>query len=305
LAWREFRRGKTRKVEVQEFEFGLEGRLFQLQKDLKAKTYQCADYTAFYVKDPKLRHIHKAQIRDRILHHAVFRILYPIFDKSFIHDSYSCRLDKGTHRAVDNLEKYCRKLSKNNHKNIFALKCDVRKFFDSTDQNILLRIIKNNISDEKTIWLIEKIIRSFKKRENKGLPLGNVTSQLFANIYLNELDQFIKHRLKIKYYVRYCDDFIILEQNREILSNYIKEIRDFLESRLALQLHPNKIIIRKWRSGIDFLGHVSRPNCRVLRTKTKNRIFAKISNKNLQSYLGMLKHCNGHKLRMKILNIAL
>src|SRR3989344_1133363 len=178
LAWREFKRGKT-------------------------KTYQCADYTSFYVKDPKLRHIHKATIRDRVLRHAVFRVLYSIFDKHFIHDSYSCRLDKGTHKAVDNLEKYCRKLSQNNQLNIFTLKCDVRKFFDSIDQNILLRIIKDKIEDENAVWLIQKIITSFQKSNGKGLPLGNVTSQLFSNIYLNELDQFVKHNLKIKYYVRY------------------------------------------------------------------------------------------------------
>ena len=304
LAWREFKRGKTKKLEVQEFELSVEDNLFRLRHELKTKTYQHSDYTAFYVKDPKLRHIHKADVRDRVLHHAIFRVLYPIFDKHFIHDSYSCRLNKGVHRAVSNLEKYCRKLSQNNHLNIFALKCDVKKFFDSIDQSIFLKIIKNEVEDENAIWLIQKIIVSFEKSGNKGLPLGNVTSQLFSNIYLNELDQFVKHKLKIKYYVRYCDDFIVLEQDREILSHYIKEIRNFLENKLALQLHPNKIIIRKWRSGIDFLGYVTMPYHRILRTKTKNRIFTKINDKNIQSYLGILKHCNGYKIEQNILKMT-
>ncbi|KKT41559.1 hypothetical protein A2W54_00975 [Candidatus Giovannonibacteria bacterium RIFCSPHIGHO2_02_43_13] len=179
----------------------------------------------------------------------------------------------------------------------------MRKFFDSIDQNILLRIIKDKIEDENAVWLIQKIITSFQKSNGKGLPLGNVTSQLFSNIYLNELDQFVKHNLKIKYYVRYCDDFIILEQDTEILNYYIKEIRGFLENRLVLQLHPNKIVTRKWRSGIDFLGYITMPSYKVLRTRTKNRIFTKINDKNLQSYLGILKHCNGYKISHAIIKL--
>jgi hypothetical protein len=162
------------------------------------------------------------------------------------------------------------------------------------------------------MWLIEKIIRSFPA----GLPLGNVTSQIFANIYLNELDQFIKHRLKIKYYLRYCDDFIILEESEEKLKNIISRISEFLEEKLKLILHPNKIIIRKYQQGIDFLGYVILPYYKVLRTKTRKRMFRKIKkkyellqqksisresfNQSLQSYLGMLKHCNGFKILRKM-----
>lgn len=304
LAWREFKRGKTKKLAVQEFELNLEDNLFRLQEELKTKTYQHSDYTAFNVSDPKLRRIHKATVRDRILHHAIFRVLYPIFDKGFINDSYSCRLGKGAHAAISSLEKYCRKLSQNNHLNIFTLKCDVRKFFDSIDQDILLRIIKDKIADKNAIWLIQKIIMSFQKSENKGLPLGNVTSQLFSNIYLNELDRFIKRELKIKYYVRYCDDFIILSLGKEGLIPFAETVNKFLNDRLGLALHSGKIVIRKWRQGIDFLGYVTMPNYRVLRAKTKNRIFTKINDKNLQSYLGVLKHCNGYKVEQKILKMT-
>ncbi len=312
MAWQEFRRGKRNKLDVQEFEFNLEDNLFELHQELKTKTYQHSHYTPFNICDPKPRRIHKAIVKDRVLHHAIFRILYPIFDKSFIYDSYSCRLNKGTHRAVRRLEKFAGKLSKNNSQNIFALKCDIRKFFDSVDQNILINLIKKKIQDENAVWLIEKIIKSFKS----GLPLGNVTSQLFANIYLDELDQFIKHKLKIKYYLRYCDDFVILEERKESLEKIINPINDFLKNKLKLNMHPDKIIIRKYHQGIDFLGYVVLPCHRVLRTKTKKRILKKLFkkhqdfkngliseksfNQSVQSYFGILGHCEGRGIKQQI-----
>lgn len=317
LAWKEFRRGKTNKLDIQQFEFNLEDNLFHLHWQLKNRTYQHLHYTSFYVQDPKLRHIHKADVRDRVLHHAVFRILYPIFDKGFVFDSYSCRINKGTHRAVNRLELFVHKESKNNKKKVFVLKCDIKKFFASIDQNILLELIKNKVKDVDTVWLIEKIIRSFQTQQNKGLPLGNVTSQLLANIYLNELDQFIKHRLKVKYYIRYCDDFVILKDNKEYLYNLILLIGNFLKSGLRLSLHPNKVTIRKYDQGIDFLGYVVLPYYRVLRTKTKRRMFIKLERKYqqlrnnqisrqiykqcLQSYLGILKHCKGYKIKKRVI----
>lgn len=326
LAWQEFRKCKRNKPDVQEFEFNLEDNLFQLHQELKNKTFQHSHYTQFCIQDPKLRRIHKASVRDRVLHHSVFRILYPIFDKGFVFDSYSCRINKGTHKAVNRLETFTRKLSKNNHKNIFALKCDIKNFFDSVDQEILLKLIKKKIQDNNAIWLIEKIVKSFEKParnashsvagggNNKGIPLGNVTSQLFANIYLNELDQFIKHELKAKYYIRYCDDFVILGENKEDLTKLIPLISNFLKDKLNLSLHSDKIIIRKHHQGIDFLGYVVLPHYRVLRTKTKTMIFKKIEkkqqnlqkhliseesfNQSLQSYFGILKHCKGYKIKI-------
>lgn len=286
----------------------LEDNLFQLHTELKDKTYIHSPYTAFYVNDPKLRHIHKASVRDRVLHHAVFRVLYPVFDPHFVHDSYSCRIGKGTHRAVNRLKKFLVQASHNNSRLIYALKCDVRKFFDSIDQNILLELIYQRIHDERTLQLIQQIIGSFEKSPGVGLPLGNVTSQLFANIYLNELDQFIKHQLKAKHYLRYCDDFIILGYNPETLKETVNQIDSFLQKCLKLYLHPNKIIIRKYRQGIDFLGYVILPHHRVLRTKTKSRILKKINESinehSLQSYFGVLSHCSGDKIKQKILKLS-
>ena len=317
LAWKEFKKGKSKKPDVQEFEFNLEDNIFQLHEDLKGKSYEHALYASFYVTDPKLRHIHKACVLDRVLHHAIFRILYPIFDRNFIYDSYSCRLGKGTHRAVDRLDKFLRKLSRNNHKITYALKCDVRKFFDSIDKTTLTRIITDKIKDDDFLWLISKILNSFSKTPGKGLPLGNVTSQLFANAYLNELDQYVKHYLKVKCYLRYCDDFIVLDHDPQYLLELGYKINEFLEEHLALSLHPNKVILKKYRQGIDFLGYIVLPYHRVIRTKTRNRAINKITSKreesddnlisqeslrqSLNSYLGILKHCNGYGLENEII----
>jgi len=312
LAWREFSKGKVKKLDVLEFKANLEDNIFYLHQSLRNKTYQHSYYSAFNVYDPKLRKIHKATVVDRVLHHAIYQIIYSIFDKNFIYDSYSCRMEKGTHRAVERLEKFTRKLSRNNKRNVFVLKCDIKKFFDSINQEILLEIIRIKIQDENVLWLIEKIIKSFPS----GLPLGNVTSQIFANIYLNELDQFIKHQLKEKYYLRYCDDFIILSESEEQLKNLIPQISLFLQEKLQLTLHPNKISIRKYHQGIDFLGYVILPYYRTLRTKTKKRMISKLLLKHkmyredlvseesfeqsLQSYLGVLRHCAGWKIERLI-----
>jgi RNA-directed DNA polymerase len=296
------------------FEKNVKQNIRALHWELKNRTYQHSPYISFYIKDPKLRHINKATVRDRVLHHAVFVILYRVFDRLFIFDSYSSRNEKGTHRAVHRLNQFANKVSKNNTRTCFILKCDIKKFFDSIDQEILIGLIKKQIYDENTILLLQVIINSFKK----GIPLGNVTSQIFANIYLNELDQFIKRTLKIKYYIRYCDDFIILHNDQKCLITVIPKINNFLENNLKLSLHPDKITIRKYHQGIDFLGYVSFPYHKVLRTKTKHRIFKKIEfkieefkkdnlseksfNQTLQSYFGILKHCNSYKLGTKIIH---
>ena len=312
-AWYEFKRGKGKKQDVQEFEFNLEDNLFSLHQDLKSKNYRHGDYLSFYIYDPKLRHIHKATVRDRLLHHAIFRVLYPIFDKKFIYDSYSCRLHKGTHRGVLRLRQFTRKASANYRSSAYVLKCDVKKFFASINHDILLSLIEKEILDYDVLWLIEEILKSYKS----GLPLGNVTSQLFANIYLNELDQFMKHQLKEKYYIRYCDDFIILHKDKNHLENIVIVIQKFLNLKLDLKLHPAKIIFRKLNQGIDFLGYIVLPHYIVIRTKTKRRMLKKLRikksqlengmitinafNHSLQSYLGILKHCKGIGINQEIL----
>ena len=299
-SWSEFKRGKTKKSDVQEFQFSLGDNLFRLHEKLRTKTYAHGPYQSFYVRDPKLRHIHKATVEDRVVHQALFRILYHHFNPKFIFDSYSSRLEKGTHAAVYRLEKFVRKATLNYQKPVLALKCDVKKFFANIDQQILLNLIKKTINDPDVIWLIEKIIFSFAEAPNKGLPLGNFTSQLFSNIYLNELDYYVKHELRQKYYLRYCDDFLILHQEREYLVNLIKPIGEFLQTELKLTLHPDKIIIRKLRQGIDYLGYVTLPHYRVIRTKTKRRALRLVNKKNIASYIGICRHANAYKVEQSI-----
>jgi len=321
LAWDEFKRGKTGKLEVQEFSFKLEDNIFKLHSELKCGTWKPNHYTAFFVRDPKLRHIHKATVRDRVFNQALYRILYQIFDVGFIHDSYSCRKEKGTHRGVMRLENYIMKITKNYSRPAFALKCDVRKFFDNIDHGILFSIIKRKVTDADVLLLIKMILESFETKLGVGLPLGNVTSQLFANVYLNELDQFVKHILKAKYYLRYCDDFIILDTDTRKLQSYKERTGELLIAKLHLSLHPNKVFIRKCSQGIDFLGYVVLPNRNILRTKTRNRILKKIDiarhmlvqnqigkeqfESIAQSYSGVLSHCAGHKIQQKISKIDL
>jgi len=220
--------------------------ILKLHAELAEKIYRHGPYYAFKINDPKPRDIHKAKVRDRILHHAVYRILYPYFDKKFINDSYSCRNDKGTHKAIDCFRSYAYSVGKNHTLTVWVLKCDIRKFFASVDQKILLDIVARHIPDSGTVLLINQIVSSFNSgKGGKGLPLGNLTSQLLVNVYMNELDQFIKHKLKAKYYVRYADDFVILSRDKEWLVSLIPRISDFLDTKLALTLHPDKVYI-KW-----------------------------------------------------------
>ena len=238
------------------------------------------------------------------------------------------RIGKGTHRGVKSLKEYLRETQKA-HGKCFVLKCDVKKFFHSINHDILISIIQKKVIDPEMIWLIKLLLESFpiraqferereRERESKACPIGNLTSQLFANIYLNELDQYVTRELHIKNYIRYTDDFVVVHHNREFLAQLITTIRVFLHVELDLKLHPNKVSIRKYRQGIDFLGYVALPRATVLRTKTKNRILRKIKERLLQlkedeiteekfmqilnSYLGVLSHANSHKLRTKIMD---
>lgn len=291
---------------MQEFSLKIMQEIFSLHSDLKNKTYQHSQYEAFKINDPKPRDIHKTSVRDRLLHHALFKILYPYFDKRFIAHSYSSRKSKGTHRALIMFKKMCNKVSKNNTKTVLVLKCDIRKFFASIDHQILKDILKKYIHDTDTLNLLNNIIDSFHTVPGKGLPLGNLTSQLLVNVYMNEFDQWVKYKLKAKYYIRYADDFVVLSTDKTELERYLENIHIFLDERLRLQIHPNKVSITTPASGVDFLGWVHFPKHRVLRTVTKQRMFKNLkkkeyANNSVQSYLGMLKHGNSYSLSCKVL----
>lgn len=303
LAWKKFVKGKKSKSDVQKFYFNFMDNILALNRDLTQGKYKHGEYKSFWIFDPKPRKIHKATVRDRLLHHAIYRILYPFFERIFICDSFSCRDKKGVHKAINRFRYFASIVSKNNTKTCWVLKCDIKKFFPSINHLVLLRILRKYIKDCRAIDLLKEIIDSYHSDtgEDIGLPLGNLTSQLFVNIYMNELDQFMKHKLKAKYYLRYTDDFVVCSQDRQYLKNILPKISEFLEDRLKLFLHPNKIEIKTLASGVDFLGWVHFTDHRVLRTNTRKRMFRKLrnsySNKSKTSYIGLLKHGNTHKLR--------
>jgi RNA-directed DNA polymerase len=305
-AWREFLRGKRQRKDVQAFESCLMDNLLALHRDLTMKRYRHSSYYPFKISDPKPRDIHEASVRDRLVHHALHRTLYPFFDNTFIADSYSCRKNKGTHKALNRFRTLVYQVSRNNTQACWILKCDIKKFFASIDQSTLLDILRKYIPDTDILWLLAEIIHSFHStRKEVGLPLGNLTSQLLVNVYMNEFDQFVKHRLKAKHYIRYADDFVVLSQDREWLEDILLQMRGFLLWELKLQMHPDKVFIKTLASGVDFLGWVHFFDHRVLRTVTKRRMLKKLSasevrSETLQSYLGLLKHGNTNKLREKI-----
>ncbi len=305
-AWREFLNGKRKKRDVQEFSFRLMGNILELHRDLLNHTYKHGAYQAFNICDPKPRRIHKASVRDRLLHHAIYRILYPFFDKTFIADSFSCRNAKGTHKALNRFRSFAYATSKNNTRTCWVLKCDIKKFFENIDHGIFLKTLQQHIQDADILWLLYEVINSFHgKRTGVGLPLGNLTSQLFVNIYMNEFDGFVKHELKEKYYVRYADDFVFFSQERDCLERQIPNISSFLMSELRLTLHPDKLYIKTLASGVDFLGWVHFPDHRVLRTATRRRMMKRIeegpSEESFSSYLGLLTHGNTYKLKERLL----
>lgn len=303
-AWRMFSRGKHGKKDVAAYERYLEENVFTLQEELTTGRYRHGAYQAFVVRDPKERSIHKAGVRDRLLHQAVCRIIEPLFERSFIFDSFSCRLGKGTHAASRRLRRFLRSASQNNTRTVWVLKCDVRRFFDSVDHEILFALLRKKIRCRQTLRLLRHIIGSFAKSPGKGLPLGSLTSQLFANIYLHELDRFVKHSLRRTWYLRYCDDFVVLDRSRQHLLAVVPQIQSFLKTRLRLDIHPRKINVRSWNQGIDFVGYVHLPRCTVLRTKTERRMLRKLNGKNLSSYLGLCKHADTFELRQMMLSKA-
>ncbi len=290
---------------MQAFGRDLADNLFALHHELKNKSYRHGPYEAFGVNDPKPRDIHKACVRDRLVHHAIHQKLCPFFDRLFIHDSYSCRLGKGTHRAMDRFRDFSRKVGKNGTRTCWVLKCDIRKFFASIDHETMMRVLADRVPNREILWLLREIVESFSVLPGIGLPLGNLTSQLLVNIYMNEFDQFVKHRLKARFYIRYSDDFVLLSEDRGWLERQIQLIRDFLRGELGLTLHPDKLFLNTLASGVDFLGWTHFPDHRVLRSSTKRRMIKKISGdpspETIASYLGLLKHGNTNKIKAKYL----
>ena len=293
LAYKKARKGKSKKDYVLKFESKLFDNLKQLQRELTNKTYSPHPLKKFIVRDPKTRTIHSSIFRDRIVHHVIINVLEPIYEKIFIYDSFASRKKKGTHNAVKRFDLFVRKVSSNgrlinksfsnNSIRGYVLKADFRHYFDTINNDILIKILMKKIDDVELIELIKTILNNFNSSvKGIGMPLGNFTSQFFANVYLNELDYYVKHILKAKYYIRYVDDFVILHKDKRVLVYYLKHINNFLPC-LKIKLHPNKTGINPLCNGITFLGYKVFYYYKLLR-KRNTKYFMKRFDENISLY---------------------
>ncbi len=305
LAWKKARKHKTTKSYVIEFERELFYNLIALHYELKYQTYSPKPLITFILRDPKTRKISKSDFRDRIVHHAICNILEPIYERIFISDSCANRIGKGNLFALKQFYKYTRKVSRNgtispnkfkdnNYIKGYCLKADIKHYFQEVNHEILLNILRKKIADEQVLKLIKQINQNFSNAERErvilkdgvvgenlvslqGMPLGNLTSQFLANVYLNELDYFIKHELKAKYYIRYVDDFVILHSSKEQLAKWKEQINLFLIEKLKLELHQDKSKIIPLSRGIDFVGFRNFYHFRLLRKRNIRKMANKLN----------------------------
>jgi len=315
LAYKKAKKHKTTKSYVINFEKNLKENLLLLRLELLLHCYSPKPLVNFTIRDPKTRKISKSDFRDRVVHHALCNIIEPIFEKSFIYDSYANRIGKGTLKALQRFDFFKRKASRNNTAKCYILKADIQKYFENVDHDILLKIIKNKIADKRIIWLIRKILAN-SSSQTKGMPLGNLTSQFFANVYLNELDWFVKTKLKAKHYIRYVDDFVIFGRGKGHLEFYKEEINMFLKNKLKIQLHPDKSKILILGNCVNFLGFrvffyhklLKKSNIRKMKRKLKSlaqeyklhEIDYDSIYDSLEGWIAYMKNANSYKLRRKI-----
>ena len=325
-------RGKRGRPDIMVYTENLEGNLIELQNEFIWKTYKVGRYRMFYVYEPKRRLIMALQFKDRVAQHAIYRQLNPLLDKQFIYDSYACRNGKGTHKAVARLQYWFRQVSRKPGK-YYYLKLDISKYFYRIDHEILMGILRKKIADEDLLEILEGIVNcedthfglplgadigdiAFSEMlADVGLPIGNLTSQMFANLYLDQLDQFCKHQLGLHYYIRYMDDVIILHNSKKHLERVKNQIADFLESELHLNLN-NKTCIRPVSMGAEFVGFRVWSTHVKLRRKTARKMVKRLEyvfaayaageidregmERTVASYKGALKHFNSHGMAQKL-----
>ncbi len=327
LAARQAQRGKRFRDNVLAFNHNLEQELFKLASELESKTYRPGSYKSFRIYDPKPRLISAAPYRDRVVHHALCNIIAPLIEKSFIHDSYANRIGYGTHRALERFIEFARSSR-------YVLQCDIRKYFPSIDHEILKQIIRRKIKCQDTLWLIDTIIDGSNPQEpvieyfpgddlltpmlrRHGLPIGNLTSQFFANWYLNDFDHFVKEKLRCKKYLRYVDDFLLLGDDWQFLTQARREIEQYLAT-LRLIIHPIKSQLFETRHGANFVGfrvlpdrvRVRNDNLRRARRRLKQlqaeyargEVSLQKLVERLQSWEAHLKHGDTYLLRQIIFN---
>ena len=307
-AYLDCRKTKRKTINALKFEWNLERNLFQLQKELEAKKYKPGRSICFVVKEPSPREIFAASFRDRVVHHLLINEIEKMGEKSFIFDTFSCRKNKGTHLAIKRLKKFIGNTTENYSREAFYLQLDISGFFMAIEHHILYSLLEKMILKQNKsyqwkidiLWLAKTIVfhkptknyvikgnpslfklipsrkSLFESSEDKGLPIGNYSSQFFANLYLNELDQFVKRELRCKYYIRYVDDFILLDSDREKLKYLRDEISLFLKKNLDLELSLNKTKLQPIGKGISFLGYFVKPDYVLVRQKVIKRLKNKL-----------------------------
>ena len=295
------RKNKRNTVNALKFEMNCEENLIDLKKELDTGSYYPSRSVCFMTTKPKLREIFAADFRDRIVHHTLVDYLEKIWEPKFIFDSYACRKDKGIHLAVKRLQGFLRKVTPNGSRGAFYLQLDVKNFFMSIDKDILYGLVAAKVRHENVLRLAKILIYHdctrnyvlkgdkgylekmapqkslFFTNNRKGLPIGNLTSQFLANVYLNELDQFVKHHLKCRYYLRYCDDFVMLSDSREELLKWKEEIKTFIAEKLRLSLNEKKQSLQPVKNGINFLGYIVRKDYMLVRRRVVNNLREKLS----------------------------
>jgi len=277
LAYRKAAKGKRGQPNVAGFEYHLEERLLELQQELQNFTYRPGPYTSFHIHEPKRRLISAAPFRDRVVHHALCNLIELLFERSFIFDSYANRIGKGTHRALDRAQTFSRRYP-------YLLQCDIRQFFPSIDHAILHNILANGIEDENILWLCDQILASgvgvlsdvyemvyfpeddlFSILRPRGLPIGNLTSQFWGNVYLNGFDHFVKRTLRCPAYLRYVDDFLLFSEDKETLWCWKHEIEERLAGlRLTIHAGAHPVPVTE---GFSFLGFQLFPEKRRLKRR--------------------------------------
>ncbi len=286
--------GKRNKVEMLRFEQDMETAIMNIFHDLQNQTYNLGKYREFKIYEPKERVIKSLPFKDRVVHQwYVYEFIKPFYIPRFIKDSYACIDNRGTHKCAKSTQKYMKQMRKKYGKNYYVIKADIKKYFYSINKEILYQILKRNIKDNKLLRLTKILI--YDNNDDTSIPIGNYTSQYFANIYLNELDQYIKNILRIKYYLRYMDDFCILLKSKDECKRVLYEIKNFLSTNLKLELNP-KTRYYPSKFGVNFCGYVIHEDYMLLRKscikKIKKRI--KTGTFDLKKYKGHLIHANAY-----------
>lgn len=315
------RRGKTTANSTLKFFNQLEENIIQIQNELMWDMYSSEPYHHFYVFEPKRRLISAPHFKDRVVHRAIYNVIEPLLDRSYIYDSYACRNGKGTHKGADRAQQFINRVEQR-HGKAYALKADISRYFSSIDHHILKTLISEKIQCGKTKALLFYIIdNSPSDLLGSGIPLGNLTSQVFANLYLNELDRFAKHNLKAKNYVRYMDDFVIIHQDKRQLHEWRNQIELFINQHLRLKTNSKTQVFPVSTAngrGLDFLGYRIYSGHKLLRKCSVNRIKAKLKkfhvdyyngvismqtiDRSIQSWIGHAKHARTFKLRLLLLS---